>query len=89
MEEDEEAAEAADAAGEAVPAGAEPVDNFVDREVGEWLIGALDRRKRGVMGMAAKPALHAAPLDTTVGVGSPGEMKEVVGGGNKGAVAVA
>lgn len=85
VEEDEEAAEAADAAGEAqVEASgnshaadgsdspfAEPTDGYVDREVGLWVQGALDRRKRGVMGQAPKPALHAAPLDA-VGVGSPG-----------------
>lgn len=80
MEEDEEAAEAAaeaearasEAFGTApAPTGEAPVqadDGFIDREVGEWLIDALDRRKRGVMGKAAKPALHAAPLDTTAAV---------------------
>ena len=67
MEEDEEAAEAA-ANGDVPPP---QMDGFVDKEVGEWVIDALDRRKRGVMGKAAKPALHAAPLDQTVGVGSP------------------
>ena len=70
MEEDEEAAEAA-AFGE-IPAPTEAqAEGFVDKEVGQWVIDALDRRKRGVMGKAAKPALHAAPLDQTVGVGSP------------------
>lgn len=73
MEEDEEAAEAAAEAGVDMPgdgsvgggaSGAE-VDGgqFVDKEVGEWVIEALDRRKRGVLGRSAKPALHAAPLD--------------------------
>ena len=50
-------------------------EDFVDREVGEWVISALDRRRRGVMGKAAKPALHAAALDQTAAVagdvGSP------------------
>ena len=72
MEEDEEAAEAA-AYGElpeAVKTEAEKA-GFVDQEVGEWVIDAVDRRRRGVMGKAAKPALHAAPLDQTVGTGSP------------------
>ena len=64
MEEDEEAAELA-AEGELPPMNQDEADGFVDREVGEWLIEALDRRKRGVMGKAAKPALHAAPLDAT------------------------
>lgn len=61
MEEDEDAAEAeADATTE--PSAVE--EGFVDREVGEWVLGALDQRRRGVVGKAAKPALHTAPLDT-------------------------
>lgn len=67
MEEDEEAAEAGGSV-EEVSMGAE--GGFVDREVGEWVIGALDRRKRGVVGKGVKPALHAAPLDAA-GLGSP------------------
>lgn len=96
MEEDEEAAEAAAAAGtdtvEALAQGTTDLSvedetsqkseaeaqGFIDREVGEWVIDALDRRKKGVMGMGPKPALHAAPLDRVV---SP--LEEV-----KGAVAV-
>ena len=75
MEEDEEEAEAAAENGE-LPQQNEPEGgNFIDKEVGEWVIEALDRRKRGVMGAAAKPALHAAPLDV---VGSPEAEKEVV-----------
>ena len=77
MEEDEEAAEAAAEAGIAdagpaaeVAVGDDAKDGFVDREVGEWLLQALDRRRRGVMGKAAKPALHAAPLDTAAAVAS-------------------
>lgn len=74
-EEDEEAAEQAAANGEpltqvkspeitAAPADA---DGFIDREVGEWVIGAIERRRNGTMGKSAKPALHAAPLDAAVG----------------------
>lgn len=37
-----------------------------DKEVGEWVIAAIERRRNGTMGKAAKPALHAAPL-TAVG----------------------
>ncbi|KAK3699790.1 MAP kinase kinase Wis1 [Vermiconidia calcicola] len=78
IEEDEEAAEAADAANAEIPAPQNESgggtdaggEEFVDREVGEWVLEAIDRRRRGVMGKAAKPALHAAPLDAT-GVGSP------------------
>ena len=72
MEEDEEAAEAAAEAGadvpEAPPVNDDAKDGFIDKEVGQWVIDALDRRRRGVMGKAAKPALHTAPLDA---VGSP------------------
>jgi len=53
---------------------------FVDREVGEWVIGALDRRKRGVMGKSIKPALHAAPLDavgSSPGVAAGAKVKAV------------
>ena len=78
MEEDEEAAEAAaeaEANGEVPPPAAngnsEADGGFVDREVGEWLLNALDRRRRGVLGTAIKPALHTAPLDARGGVGSP------------------
>jgi mitogen-activated protein kinase kinase len=68
MEEDEDAAEAAAEADAAAAPAAEAHGDFVDREVGEWVIEALDRRRRGVMGKAAKPALHAAPLDTAAAV---------------------
>ncbi|KAK6398526.1 hypothetical protein LTR65_000078 [Meristemomyces frigidus] len=85
IEEEEDEDEEAAAAGNAgVPTPAEEGEGggFVDREVGEWVIQALDRRKRGVMGTSAKPALHAASLDASgAAVGSPR--------GNAGAVAVA
>ena len=35
-----------------------------DKEVAEWVKNAMDRKKRGLMGVAAKPALHAAPLNS-------------------------
>jgi mitogen-activated protein kinase kinase len=86
-EEDEEAAEAAAANGEplaqvasppAGQAGGSVVDagGFVDREVGEWVIAAIERRRNGTMGKSAKPALHAAPLDAVV---SPQATKSNVG----------
>ena len=71
MEEDEEAAEAGDMP---LPGAGGEDDGFVDREVGEWVIDAIDKRKRGVLGNSAKPALHAAPLDA---VGSPEEAPKV------------
>ena len=37
--------------------------DVVDREVAEWVIQALEKRKQGKLGKSTKPALHAAPLD--------------------------
>ncbi len=34
-----------------------------DEEVAEWVKNAHERKKNGLMGESAKPALHAAPLD--------------------------
>lgn len=74
-EEDEEAAEEAAANGEPLAQVASPqpitaADNggFVNREVGEWVIAAIERRRNGTMGKSTKPPLHAAPLDA---MGSP------------------
>ncbi|KAK0284606.1 MAP kinase kinase Wis1 [Friedmanniomyces endolithicus] len=86
MEEDEEAEEedASSAPGEVEKAQQNALGlangggQFVDREVGEWVIGALDRRKRGVMGKSAKPALHAAPLDAVGNSSSPGPKIKAV-----------
>ncbi|EON62283.1 STE/STE7 protein kinase [Coniosporium apollinis CBS 100218] len=41
----------------------------VDKEVADWVKGAIERRRAGKMGKKEKPALHAAPLDAVV---SPG-----------------
>jgi len=38
--------------------------NSYDKEVAEWVIAALEKKRSGKMGEAAKPALHAAPLDS-------------------------
>lgn len=35
----------------------------VDKEVSNWVIDAMERKRSGKMGSKAKPALHAAPLD--------------------------
>ncbi|GAB7359829.1 hypothetical protein MBLNU230_g7360t1 [Neophaeotheca triangularis] len=45
-----------------------PTD-FLDEEMGKWVLDALDKRKKGTLGKSRKPALHAAPLDS---LGSPG-----------------
>lgn len=57
-EEDEEAAENG-----ALPDGGEVEPLTADKEVAAWVQGALERKRSGKMGFAAKPALHAAPLD--------------------------
>jgi len=77
QEEDEEEAEAAAATNGDLPvaeAATGEDGGFVDREVGEWVINAIDRKKRGVMGTSVKPALHAAPLDA---VPSPKEERTI------------
>jgi len=38
-------------------------DDVVDREVSEWVLQALEKRRLGKLAKAEKPALHAAPLD--------------------------
>lgn len=38
-----------------------------DKEVADWVHAAIERRRNGTMGKKTKPALHTAPLDTTVG----------------------
>ena len=35
----------------------------LDKEVAEWVVSAMERRRSGKMGKKSKPALHAAPLD--------------------------
>ena len=85
-EEDEEAAEAAHANGTVseTTVSRPQIDGegqqFVDKEVGEWVRQQIQRKKDGLIGKHRKPALHAAPLDA---VPSP-----VAGKRNAGAVAV-
>lgn len=43
---------------------AEPTVGTEDREVAKWVQEAIQKKKDGKMGNAAKPALHAAPLDS-------------------------
>jgi mitogen-activated protein kinase kinase len=45
--------------------------NSYDREVAEWVMAAIEKKRSGKMGEAAKPALHAAPLDSVSPAASP------------------
>ena len=66
-EEDEEAAEEASSEETTGPA-------VLDKEVADWVLNAMERRRSGKMGKKAKPALHAAPLDAV-----PSPHAEAVG----------
>jgi mitogen-activated protein kinase kinase len=44
-----------------------------DKEVADWVKSAMERKRKGLMGEAKKPALHAAPLNSVgSGVTTPG-----------------
>lgn len=62
---EEEAENGGNAAGE-LPSDSLGPSGTEDEEVANWVKNAIDRKKKGLMGNAAKPALHAAPLDSTV-----------------------
>lgn len=48
------------------------LDDVVDQEVADWVKGVLQAKKDGTAPVgAAKPALHAAPLDTVSPLNSP------------------
>jgi serine/threonine protein kinase len=80
-EEEEEEDEEQSAAAVATPSPEEiksPVPNdVVDREVAEWVIQALEKKRLGRMAKSEKPALHAAPLDAMV---SPAAEKSLGNG---------
>lgn len=62
ISEDEEAERIAEAGGNADSSVANTADT-ADKEVADWVIDALEKKRTGKMGESAKPALHAAPLD--------------------------
>jgi mitogen-activated protein kinase kinase len=66
ISEDEEAEKAAEAGGDA-SGGIEPGAETADKEVAAWVVAAMERKRSGKMGISAKPALHAAPLDAMPG----------------------
>lgn len=39
-------------------------ENSYDEDVANWVKTAMERKKQGLLGSFAKPALHAAPLDS-------------------------
>jgi len=43
-----------------------------DKEVSEWVLKSLEKRKKGLVGESKKPALHTAPLDRVSPAVSPG-----------------
>lgn len=49
----------------------EPSVGTEDREVAKWVQEAIQKKKDGRMGNSAKPALHAAPLDSVSPATSP------------------
>ncbi|KAF2469817.1 kinase-like protein [Lindgomyces ingoldianus] len=73
LEEDEEEAEAAAAiatvsesespASTASKGSLESGEGVEDKEVATWVRDALEKRRKGTLASAQKPALHAAPLD--------------------------
>jgi mitogen-activated protein kinase kinase len=48
--------------------------NSYDKEVAEWVMAAIEKKRSGKMGEAAKPALHAAPLDSVSPASSPAAL---------------
>ncbi|OBT85818.1 STE/STE7 protein kinase [Pseudogymnoascus sp. 03VT05] len=64
-DEDEMAEEGSAADGPAASTnGTDSADPAYDDEVAQWVKTALERKASGLMGSSAKPALHAAPLDS-------------------------
>lgn len=51
-----------------------------DREVADWAIAAIEKRRMGGAGKKAKPALHAAALDA-VADANPAKKEELHGEG--------
>jgi mitogen-activated protein kinase kinase len=65
-EEDEEHAEGDAATSSPEETKSDAPDDVVDREVADWVIQALEKRRLGKLAKSEKPALHAAPLDAMV-----------------------
>ncbi|TVY35140.1 Protein kinase [Lachnellula subtilissima] len=63
--------EEAEAGGNAAGASNVGHSGTEDEEVAAWVKNALDRKKKGLLGEAVKPALHAAPLNSISPAHSP------------------
>jgi mitogen-activated protein kinase kinase len=48
-----------------------PTENGFDKEVSEWVIDAIEKKRSGKGGEVPKPALHNAPLDSVSPAASP------------------
>jgi len=46
-------------------------ENMFDKEVSEWCIAAMERKRQGKMGAAVKPALHKVALDASSPLAAP------------------
>jgi hypothetical protein len=68
ISEDEEAEKAAEAGIEISTGGImDGGPSTEDREVAEWVKGALEKKRQGKLAEHKKPALHEAPLDAVPG----------------------
>lgn len=67
ISEDEEAEAEAEAGGDAQGQVDTTSPSTADKEVADWVKGALERKKAGKLHFAKKPALHEAPLDAVPG----------------------
>lgn len=81
-EADEEASDVEEAGG-SVDGGVAATNATEDKEVAKWVQDAIQRKKEGTMGVKAKPALHAAPLDTVSPATSPKLTEPGLSGGGE------
>lgn len=70
-EEDEDAETESPVGGEAPKKEMGAGRGTEDEEVAEWVKNAMERKKNGLMGESAKPALHAAPLGAVSPAATP------------------
>ncbi|EXJ92041.1 STE/STE7 protein kinase [Capronia epimyces CBS 606.96] len=66
ISEDEDGEQAAEAGIESA-FSSDSAPDTADKEVADWVEGAMERKKAGKMAVSKKPALHEAPLDAVPG----------------------